>query len=59
MNNIHTKIARKLAQAGVEARVIYADGLVSVEAECDTVARDVLGFNSFTGYIDGVEVIVL
>lgn len=57
--NIHTKIARKLAQAGVNARVIYAQGMVTVEAECDTVARDVLGFDCFTGYVDGVEVIIL
>lgn len=57
--NIHTKIARKLAQAGVNARVIYAQGMVTVEAECDTVARDVLGLDCFTGYVDGVEVIIL
>jgi hypothetical protein len=31
--NIHTKIARKLAQAGVNARVIYAQGMVTVESE--------------------------
>lgn len=57
--NIHTKIAKKLAQAGIEARVIYKDGMVSIEAESDTLARDVLGFDSFTGYVDGVEVIIL
>lgn len=59
MTKIHTNIARKLAQAGVQARVIYAQGMVTVEAECDVTARDVRGFDSFTGYIDGVEVIIL
>lgn len=52
-------ITRKLATAGVQAKVVYAAGLISVEAECDTVARDVLGFASFTSYVDGIEVIIL
>lgn len=52
-------IAKKLAAAGMEAKVVYADGVVTVEAEDDTIAQDILGFDSFTGYIDGIEVIIL
>lgn len=52
-------IANKLATAGVQATVVYADGFISIDAECDVTARDVLNFERFTGYVDGVEVIIL
>lgn len=52
-------IAKKLGAAGLGAKVIYADGVITVEAESDTIARDLLGFDSFTSYIDGIEVIIL
>lgn len=52
-------IAKRLGAAGMEAKVVYADGVVTVEAESDTLARDLLGFDSFTSYIDGIEVIIL
>jgi hypothetical protein len=59
MSKLIRSIAKELAAAGMEAKVVYADGVVTVEAEDDTLARDLLGFDSFTGYIDGIEVIVL
>lgn len=59
MSNLIRSIAKKLGAAGMEAKVVYADGVVTVEAESDTLARDLLGFDSFTGYIDGTEVIIL
>lgn len=52
-------IAKRLGAAGMEAKVVYADGVVTVEAESATLARDLLGFDSFTSYIDGIEVIIL
>lgn len=59
MSKLIRSIAKKLGAAGLEAKVIYADGVITVEAESDTIARDILGFDSFTGYIDSVEVIIL
>ena len=59
MSKLIRSIAKKLGAAGLEAKVIYADGVITVEAESDTIARDILGFDSFTGYIDSIEVIIL
>lgn len=59
MSKLVRSIAKKLGAAGLEAKVIYADGVITVEAESDTIARDILGFDSFTGYIDNIEVIIL
>lgn len=59
MSKLVRSIAKKLGAAGLEAKVIYADGVITVEAESDTIARDLLGFDSFTSYIDGIEVIIL
>lgn len=59
MSKLIRSITKKLGAAGLEAKVIYADGMITVEAESDTLARDILGFDSFTGYIDSVEVIIL
>lgn len=59
MFNLHTKIARKLAHAGITCTVRYAQGCITVEAECDVSARDALGFEFFIGYIDGVEVTII
>lgn len=59
MSKLIRSIAKKLGAAGLEAKVIYADGVITVEAESDALARDILGFDSFTGYIDSIEVIIL
>lgn len=59
MSNLIRSIAKKLGAAGIEAQVRFAQGVVSIEAECPHLARDVLGFDAFTGYIDQVEVIIL
>lgn len=59
MSKLIRSITKKLGAAGLEAKVIYADGVITVEAESDTLARDILGFDSFTGYIDSIEVIIL
>lgn len=59
MSKLIRSIAKKLGAAGLEAKVIYADGMITVEAESDTLARDILGFDSFTSYIDNIEVIIL
>ena len=59
MTNIHTRIARTLAAAGVVGSVFYAAGFVTVATDDEVAARDALGFDSFTGYIDDFEVIIL
>lgn len=59
MSKLVRSIAKKLGTAGLAAKVVYMDGVITVEAECDTLARDILGFDSFTSYIDGIEVIIL
>lgn len=60
MSKLIRMIQRKLSAAGVEAQVRYAQGVISIEAECPHLARDVLGFDAFTAYLgDEVEVIIL
>lgn len=59
MSKLIRSIAQKLGAAGIEAQVSYAQGVISIEAECPHLARDVLGFDAFTACIDEVEVIIL
>lgn len=59
MSKLIRSIAQKLGAAGIEAQVRYAQGVISIEAECPHLARDVLGFDAFTGYLNDVEVIIL
>jgi hypothetical protein len=59
MSNLIRSISQKLGTAGIEAQVRYAKGVISIEAECPYIARDVLGFDAFTGYIADVEIIIL
>lgn len=59
-NQVARRIACQLAQAGIHASVSTDRfGSVFVDAECDTLARDVLGFERFTGYIGDVEVTII
>lgn len=59
-NQIAKEIARKLAQAGVQAQVITnRDGSICVDAECDVTARDVLGMKRFRDYYNEVEVTII
>ncbi len=59
MKALMNSIVKTLTTAGVSARVGIEKGMIYIDAENDSMARDVLGMERFTGYIDGVEVVIV
>ncbi len=59
MKDLINQIAKQLEVAGIDARVIYSQGMISIAAEDDSLARDVLGQDRFTFYMNDVEVVIV
>lgn len=52
------KVSRKLAKAGVQARVCYSQGMILIHPSSDAAAREAMGFDSFTGYLGKLPVVI-
>lgn len=56
--NTYRNLVQKLRAANLTFKAINENGFIYIETDSTQAVVDALGFDSFMGYIDGVEVIV-
>lgn len=52
-------VVKQLSTAGLEAVVRYAQGVLIVAAEDASQAKEILGMESYSGYINEIEIILV